>query len=261
MNIDRMILAAVLILATMAIIGITLAANTTQISLLFISGIIGLVIGDGALFFAFREIGPRITLLIMSFNPAVAAILAFFTMGETLGPAAIAGMALTIGGIAIVILEKPKSDSLFKVNAKGVIFSIIGASGQAVGLVFTKMAFQAGPLHEFTATFYRLLGSILFMLPLCIIFNRYANPVRVYRTIKHAFGLIVLAAVIGPYLGVTLQFIAVVNTEVGIASTLLSTAPIMMLPLSRIIYKEKISLISALGAFLAVGGMVMLFLW
>jgi len=40
----------------------------------------------------------------------------------------------------------------------------------------------------------------------------------------------------------------------------MATVPILMLPLVRYYYKEKLSWISILGAFIAVGGIGMLFL-
>lgn len=260
MNIDRMLVAAILMLATILLIGISLSITTTQFTLLFVSGIIGLVIGDGALFLAFREIGPRITHLIMSFNPGIAAVVAYFTMGEILPAIAIGGMALTLTGISVVILEKPKAYSKYKITLKGIIFSIIGASGQAVGLVLTKLAFNAGDLHEFTATFYRLFAGVLFMLPICAAIKRYKNPIKLYIKMRKEFWLVILAAIIGPYLGITFSFIAISHTQIGIASTLLATSPIMMVPLSRIIYKEKISFKSVIGACLAVGGVILLFM-
>jgi drug/metabolite transporter (DMT)-like permease len=64
----------------------------------------------------------------------------------------------------------------------------------------------------------------------------------------------------GPYLGISLSFVALTNTKVGIAATLMSTVPVIVLPLSWYFYKEKLSIISIAGAFITVAGIAMLFL-
>ncbi|MDP2362709.1 MAG: DMT family transporter, partial [Ignavibacteria bacterium] len=90
--------------------------------------------------------------------------------------------------------------------------------------------------------------------------RRYQNPLKVYLKDKKVFALVVLGSIIGPYLGITLSFIAVIYTHVGVAATLMSTSPIMILPLSMIFYKEKLSWKSIVGAIIAVGGISLLFL-
>ena len=86
------------------------------------------------------------------------------------------------------------------------------------------------------------------------------NPVKLFTKDRKTLGLIAIGSVIGPYLGITLSFVAVIYTKVGIASTLMATIPIIMLPLSKIIYKEKLSWKAIAGAFVAVGGVAVLFL-
>ena len=98
------------------------------------------------------------------------------------------------------------------------------------------------------------------MLPFAILFKKYSNPFKLFLQDKKSLGLVLLGAVIGPYLGITLSFIAIIYTHVGIASTLMSTMPIIMLPLSKIIYKEKLSMKAVFGAFIAVIGVAILFL-
>ena len=67
-------------------------------------------------------------------------------------------------------------------------------------------------------------------------------------------------SIVGPFLGITFSLIAVSYTEIGIASTLMATTPIMMLPAVKFIYKEKIPFVGILGTFFAVLGIAILFL-
>ncbi|MEI6091235.1 MAG: DMT family transporter [bacterium] len=261
LNIDRLILAILLLLLTIFVFSIGFSTTNTQMFYLFISGIIGLVLGDTFLLASFKSIGPRITMLIMSFNPAVAAIFAYFMLGETLGLPIIIGMALTLAGITLVVMEKPKTKTKFKVTPNGVIFAFLGAFGQAFGLVFSKMAFLEGDINSLTASLYRMLAALLIIVPLGIIMKQYRNPIKIYIKDKKLFLLVTIGSIIGPYLGITLSFIAAINTKIGVASTLLATVPILMLPLSHYFYKEKLSFRSIAGAVIAVLGVQLLFLF
>lgn len=261
LNIDRMTLAAIFIAITMLAAGISFSCSLNQLLYLIGSGIVGLIIGDTALFRAFREMGPRISLLIYSFNPAFAAILAFILFGEKLPFISILGIFLTLLGIILVVTEKPQKDNPmnFKVTLPGVLFAFISALGQAGGLIFAKYAFNDSYIHSFTATFYRISTSVLLFLPLGILLKRYVNPFKLYASDRKSFKQISIASIIGPYLGITLSFFAISHTKLGIASTLLATVPVMILPMTRIVYKEKLTLVSVSGAVVAFIGIALLF--
>ena len=77
---------------------------------------------------------------------------------------------------------------------------------------------------------------------------------------KDALRYIIIGSIIGPFLGITFSLIAIAYTYVGIASTLMATVPIVMLPIIIFYYKEKLSAISFIGAFVAVLGIAILFL-
>jgi len=261
LNLDRLILATILILITLLVTGISFNITYEQLIYLSISGVIGLILGDSFLFAAFKTIGPRIGMLIMSFNPAIAAVVAYFALNESISLPAIIGMLLTLCGISIVVLEKPKVSDKFKVSVKGVIYGFLAAFGQGIGLIFSKMAFLEGEsINTFTATFYRISIAALFMVILSLLKKQNRNPIKPYIVEKRLIKLLIIGSIIGPYLGITLSFIAVTKTQIGIASTLLSITPLIMLPISKFVYKEKLSYISILGAFLAVGGVSLLFM-
>ena len=77
---------------------------------------------------------------------------------------------------------------------------------------------------------------------------------------KRALLFTAIGSVIGPYLGITFSMIAISHAKVGIASTLMATVPIIMIPMIRFYYKEKLSWISIVGAVVAVSGIAILFL-
>jgi drug/metabolite transporter (DMT)-like permease len=76
------------------------------------------------------------------------------------------------------------------------------------------------------------------------------------RALRFIFG----GALAGPFVGVWFSLIAVQHAPVGIASTLTSLTPIMLIPLSRIVFKESITWRAVGGTLLAVTGTAILFL-
>ncbi|MDH7605164.1 MAG: DMT family transporter [Melioribacter sp.] len=260
-NVARLIIAMFCLALTVLIFQIEINLSTSQILNLVLSGIIGLIIGDTFLFKAFQNIGARLSMLIMASVPGISAILAFIFLGEKISFTGIIGMLITILGIAIVVLnrqEKPSSD--YKIDYIGIFYAFMGAVGQAVGLIFAKNAFNESDINGFVAAFIRISASVIFMYPLFVFITKIKNPFSIFRNNKTALIYTLIGSVIGPFLGITFSLISVAHTKVGIASTLMSTVPIIMLPLVKFYYKEKLTWIAIIGAFLAVGGVAMLFL-
>jgi len=260
-NISRLILGALYLLLTVAVFGLDTRLSPTQFLNLAISGLVGLTIGDTFLFKAFQEIGARVSMLIMSLAPAFAAMLAYVILGEGLTLLALAGMGITLSGIAIVVLERsPGRTDLTHLTAPGVLYALIGAIGQGAGLVFAKMAFREAELDSFVATTVRILASLVPLLPLAIITGRYGNPIRAFAADPAAFRLTVLGSLLGPFLGISFSLVATKYTDVGVAATIMAIVPILMLPLVRIIYREHLTPRAVAGAFVAVAGVAVLFL-
>lgn len=259
LNINRMILASVFLISTIFIMGYNIDLSKSQFINLIISGIIGLVIGDSFLFKSYQLIGARISMLLMALSPGMSTILAFFFLDERITFFGIVGIFVTITGIALVVLEK-NTNSKYKVTSLGIFFGLMGALGQAAGLIFAKLAFNEGHIIGFVATFIRVFSSVIFFLPLMLLLKKYKNPYKIFTKDKSAFGVTLLGTVLGPFLGITFSLIAVENTKVGIAATLMSTTPIIMLPMVKYIYKEKLSWQSITGAIIAVAGVALIFL-
>lgn len=263
LNITRSIFASIFLGITLLIFKINIDFTFEQFFYLSISGIIGLVIGDTFLFKSFKDIGPRIAMLIMSINPAFTAIIAYIWLDETLSFWAIIGMILTLAGIAIVILEKPIQENVkFKINKLGVFYGFLAALGQALGLIFAKLSNPVKDIPNLlSATLVRLGSAAIILFLGATLIKRYKNPISLFKNDIPSLKLVMIGSIIGPYLGVTLSFFAIVLTpQAGIAATLTSITPILMLPLSRMIYKEKLSWKGILGAFIAIFGVVLLFI-
>ncbi len=226
---------------------------------LLISGMIGFVIGDLFLFQAYVEIGSRISLLIMSAVPPITAITGYFLMGERITLLEAVGMLITILGIALVILSRSIGDKKIKLAhpVKGLTYAFIGALGQAFGLVFSKLGM--GSYNPFAATQIRVVAAIV---GFAIVITVSKNWGKLKDAMKDhsALKFISLGSFFGPFLGVSLSLLAVQYTATGIVSTIISISPILIIPASIMMFKEKVLPKEILGAFISLMGVTLLFI-
>jgi len=245
--------------------------NYPQLYWLGLSGLIGLFFGDACGFKALVMIGPRLTTLIYATTPVITTLIAWIFLGEILSLYDLIGIAVTISGITWVVAHRqyskqqvftPDSDhpdkgSLFK----GIMLGLGAAVGQAVGLVLAKkgMMYSGAELNPMDASYIRMFFALIGIWLMSGIRN---NKMKVSEIIKnkkamlYSFG----GAVFGPFLGVWSSLIAVKYLETGVASTLNSLTPVMILPILVFYYKEKVPLRSWLGAIIAVAGITIIFL-
>lgn len=258
-NVLRLWVAAVFFIITIIIFQFSIGIKSQQFFYLIMSGFIGLTLGDTFLFKAYQCLGARLTMLFMSISPAVSAIIAFFFLSENLSLLDIFGMIITITGIIFVVTEKRRSESR-GILKSGYLFALLAAIGQGISLIFAKFAFTGGEINGFVAAFLRIVAGLITLTPLAIISGRFKNPLEAMKNDRIALRYTILGSFLGPYLGITLSMVAIEFSKVGIAATIMSLVPVLMLPLLKFIYKENISLRSITGAIIAVTGVAILFL-
>lgn len=224
-----------------------------------ISGVIGFFLADLYLFQAYVEIGTRISLLILSFGPPATAILEYFFLDERLSAMAVFGMLITVSGIALVILGKDNDEKKYKVrySVKGIIYAIIGALGNSVGMICSKNGM--GGYSPFAATQIRIITGFISFVIMFAYLNKW-NDIKKAIEDKKALIYITLGSLFGPFLGVSVQLISLQYTTAAISSTIKSIAPVIILPISVLVFKEKLKLKEILGAFISVIGIAILFL-
>jgi drug/metabolite transporter (DMT)-like permease len=225
---------------------------------LSLSGLVGFVFGDLCLFKAFTLIGSRISMLIMALAPVLTAWLGWIFLGETLTLLNMAGMALTIGGIALVVLERDGGRG-FKLNhpAEGLLLALGGALGQAGGLILSKHGM--GSYDAFASTQIRILAGLAGFSTLYF-FMRVWPRIGDALQDRKAMRLMTLGAFFGPFLGVSFSLIAVQNTHAGIASTIMALVPVLIIAPAVLLYREKVTFREIFGAAAAVSGVALLFL-
>lgn len=224
---------------------------------LAVSGIVGFFIGDALLFEAFVLIGARMGMLMMTAVPIFSTILAWLFLNETLGLLEVAAIFLTTVSIAFVVSEKRNHDSQIRSLARGILFGLGGALGQAIGLLFSKKGMLEG-VHPISANLVRVLSATLIM-SIYFLFRKkfFKDFLKLKQPGIRAriFG----GAILGPVIGVILSLVAILYAHMGIASTLMSLSPVLLIPLSRIIYREPITPRTVFWTLMAIAGAGWLF--
>lgn len=233
--------------------------TTGGIGYLMISGIIGFVLGDLFLFQAYIEIGARISLLIMSMAPPLTAVMGYLILGETLTLMQMVGMAVTLSGIALVVLGKEKGSNRVVIRhpVKGLTFAFLGAFGQGLGMIFSKLGVK--DLNPFVATEVRILTGIICFAGIITFTRSWSNFNSALKDRKTMTG-ISIGSLFGPVVGVSLSLLAVKHTSTGVASTLMGVVPVLILPVSILFFKEKVAFKEVLGAIIGVAGVGIMFL-
>lgn len=261
-NLIRLVLAFVLIsgynLFTRGMVLPLDATGPTWFWLIF-SGLIGFVLGDLFLFQAYVEVGSRISMLIMSIVPPITAIVGFLILGERITLMAALGMVITLGGIALVILTKDLGEKKVKLShsIKGLTFALLGACGQAFGLVLSKLGM--GTFDPFAATQIRIIAGIFGFFIVITLLKGWGKLHTAFKD-KDALKWISIGSVFGPFLGVSLSLYAVQLAPTGVVSTLTSITPILIIPIAVFLFKEKVRPQEILGAFISLIGVSLLFL-
>ncbi len=261
-NYLRLLMAFVLLsITSLATRGLAFPTDATGYTWfwLFISGLLGFILGDMFLFEAFVEIGSRISLLIMSAAPPITALVGYLVMGERISPLSLAGIAITMVGISIVILSKNPEDNKMEFNrpVKGIVFASLGALGQALGLVFSKLGM--GSYNVFAATQIRIIAGTIGLTIIITARNKWPE-IRDAFTHRKALNEIAIGSVLGPFIGVSASLLAVKYTATGIVSSISSVSPVVIIPASVIVFKEKVLPKEIIGAIISTLGIIILFL-
>ncbi|MEW5938016.1 MAG: DMT family transporter [Chloroflexota bacterium] len=237
-----------------------LSAGAERWGWLALSGVIGLALGDAFLFQSFLLVGPRIGSLLLALSTVFGILEAWLFFGETLALAQILGIALTLGGIIWVVIERQAgNESAHPRAAAGVTFGVLAALGQATGYVFSKQGLL-GDFSPFQGNVIRMMAAALALWIMAGFQKQVGSTVQTLKQNPSALKLLALAAFIGPVLGVTSSLLAVQHAEVGVASVLTSLSPIFLLPVSRFILKERVGWQAIAGTLLAMAGVFTLFL-
>lgn len=225
-----------------------------------LSGIVGYALGDFFLFQAFVWIGPRLSMLMMSLAPVIATFLAWVFLGETITLLQMVGVLITLSGVGWVVLDRsPIHTTKDKDYGRGVFYALLGAMGQAGGLVLAKNGLS-GDFSPISANIIRMTAGAGVLWGIAILQKEVKETLQKVFEARRGIAFTMVGSFAGPFVGVTFSMLAIQNTDVGIASTLMALPPVFLLPIGYFFFKERYGWGAVVGTFLAIAGVAIIFL-
>lgn len=228
-----------------------------------LSGLIGIVIGDTLYFRSIQILGARKALLMATSSPLFAALLGWAILHENLLLLNVAGILLTVVGVMAVVGEKKSQNEapdLFPGSQTVAIFlGLLSACCQAIGAAVSKVGMAVDDSSPLEASMVRLIvAAICSML---IIVGRRQTIAFFKRLFQWSvIGKVIPASIIGTWIGIWLSQVAIKETQVGVAQTLLSTSPLFAIPIVRFVQGHRTSAVAIAGTIVALIG-IFLIVW
>lgn len=220
-----------------------------------ISGVIGLFLGDFFLYEAYVLIGAKICMLFMTMTPLIVGIFGYIFLGEKLTFLQIIAMIITCSGILLVVL-KPNNNEGKKISTKGIAFITTATIFEAIGIVFTKIG--SSGYSPSSSTQIRMICALVVFIIFLSIKKQWG---KIFHTLKNKQNLLfILGGTVTATVGITFLVAALNLGNAGVISTISSTSPIIIIPISHFIFKDKIKIKEILGACISVFGIALFFL-
>ncbi len=221
-----------------------------------LSGLIGIFIGDTALYASLNRLGPRRAGLLFASHALFSALLGAWLFAEVLSGGRLWGAALVLAGVIVAIVYGRRSGSHQLEQVSGslgaaVALGLLAGLCQSVGTLLAKPVMSQG-VDPVAASCVRMATAFvahsllrLSGAPLA----RARNPIT-----WPILGLIIGNGFLAMTLGMTLILMALSRGDVGMVAILSSTTPVMLLPLLWLYTRQRPAASAWLAAALVVCG-------
>jgi drug/metabolite transporter (DMT)-like permease len=216
------------------------------LSLLLLSGLAGLCIGDIFLFRAFTTLGAGRSLVLYSFQPLMLGIYGYFFLTQLFSLNQTLAVICMMICVFIFMLERNHSTGTW--DMKSFMWAFLGITLDAFGVMLTRSAYELEPgLETFQVNFIRCAGALIGFLLISP-----KSYVLVFKDIvalrKREQSLVIGSAVCGCFLSLTLYLAALKYAHVGTLTSIAITGPVWV-SLLECIYHKKMPNFYLLGAF------------
>lgn len=234
---------------------------------LSLSGIAGLVLGDLFSFKSYAILQPQKASVITTLSPTTALLFGAILLNEKINAIGITGIFITIFGVMGISLGKTQlrqsASTIHGTVGAAVMYGIGAAACHGLALAFSKKAFviqkiSGHPIDPFSASFIRLFAALILSLAIIFIGRKSRMNYEQFQNNKKLIWQTAIAAIFNPVLAVAFSMLSILYLDVAVAQTIFSLVPLFTALISYFILKEKVSLPSLLGIFIAIIGVAIL---
>jgi drug/metabolite transporter (DMT)-like permease len=239
-----------------------------------LSGLVGIGVGDVALYQALPRLGSRLTsLLLQCLTTPFAAAIEWLWLGTRLTGAEILCDVVILTGVALALSSGSHLQLTRAQVSQGLAFVGVAAFGNALGMVLSRKAYAVAAaagesLDGGTAAFQRLTGGLLLAGVVLLVVRHkevsahLATPsfstAESRAKWRHAWPWVLVNGLAGMTLGVSCLQWALQTTPTGIVSPIVAITPLAVIPLAWHFEGERVTQRSLLGGLVAVAGTVAL---
>jgi drug/metabolite transporter (DMT)-like permease len=243
--------------------------------LFLLSGVLGIGVGDVALFQALPRLGSRLSLLLIQCltAPFGALIESVWLDTALTVRQALSGFVI-LAGVALALSPSEHLHRTRRQLLAGTLFSIVAALGGAWGAVLSRKAYAcahaaAQPVDGPTAAFQRIVGGLLIG-GICLLVAK-RGELRVQarapaelvlevsrRKWRGVWPWVLVNSLAGQTLGVSCMQWALETTPAGIVLAIIAVTPIVVIPFAIVLEKERPGPRSLVGAAVALAGVIAL---
>ena len=230
----RMLTVAAMLWATTLVLSSFQPTALAHIGAMAISGLIGIFVGDTALFSAMNRLGPRRAGILFATNAVFSALLGFVVFGERMATQTMIGTGLTISGVMIAIAfgHRKTEDHAWETTRGhpriGIALGLVAALCQALGTLIAKPAMADG-MDPIVASAIRVSVACGAHFSLLWLGVKVALPTRPLSATVLA--QTAMSGFVSIALGMTFLLAALKLGDVGMVAILSSVTPILVLPL------------------------------
>ena len=220
------------------------------------SGLVGIFIGDTALYAALNRLGPRRSGLLFASNAVFSALLGIWLFNEHLGGQRMLGAGLVMAGVIIAIAFSRRNDHNRLEQTIGplhiaVALGLLAGICQSVGTLLAKPVMSSGvdPVAASCVRMVAALGAHLLLRWSGIAVARPRQPITL-----SILGYVASNGFLAMALGMTLLLTALRHGDMGVVAILSATTPVILLPLLWIYTGKRPGRSAWLAAFAVVLG-------
>ena len=245
------------------------SAGAAPVALLLLSGVVGIALGDSFYLAALRRLGTRRALTFDAAGPALSAIGAALLLAEVPAPRQWLGIGLISLAVLLVAAQTPRQapanaiaaapatqpaagslgspgsrgaqglpgssaamgPGLHSQQGLGILLALAAVFCGVAAALLSRAALREGLFSPLLSATLRLGAAALVMLPMLW---RLPTAARRPLPAQRRWPLLLLATLLGTCAGLVLQQTALAQLKGGLAVALLSTGPVMALPLAHL---------------------------
>ena len=220
---------------------------------LVVSGIVGIAIGDTALFMALYQMGERQTLLVSETAAPVFVLLsAFLLLAEQVAMLQLLGIVIVIVSVDWVIGLR-KGGTHF--DLRGVFWALIAAACHCFGVLVSRLFLVETEITAEATALWRIAGACL-ALPVWLVIRREslkpAMRVDIRVVVKLSAGIL-----LGTFFGIWLLQLSIALLPAGIAQTLIATSALFAVVIAALA-GEKVESRQWVGVISAIAGVALI---